>query len=154
MNGTKHASLLSSAENPNTCTLLYMEGWKCWCNNLQITDWTAVQTRAGMRTAHSNRSQPDRKFPWYIVEPFLFATTPTSKIITKVTDLTDYLLTVWVTNLTKKAVTRLRAWSPRIKLQIARCNSWEVSNSYMFRHRIAILKESARTKKCKCNTPI
>ena len=49
-----HAHLLSSAEDPNTCTLLYREGWKCCCNNLQITDRTAVQTRAAMRTAHSN----------------------------------------------------------------------------------------------------
>jgi hypothetical protein len=136
INGTRHARLLSSVEDPNTCTLLYREGWKCCCNNLQITDRTAVQTTADMRTAHSNRSQPDTGFPWYNVEPFLFATTPTSKI-TNVTDLTDYLRTVWIINLTKKrvvgAVTRLRAWSPRIVLRfpvwaINSSLSWSVQN--------------------------
>jgi hypothetical protein len=47
--------------------------------------------------------QTDRGFPWHIVEPFLLLTTLTSKIITNVTDFTDYLLTVWVVDLITKA---------------------------------------------------
>jgi hypothetical protein len=88
---------------------------------------------------------------WIIVQ--LMTIRPSSWLIKGLTDWQKKLLSDGQTELVTKKVQReihstdQRQYSIKCnKTQIIKDNSWQVSNSYMFRHRTAILRESTRTK--------
>jgi hypothetical protein len=48
---------------------------------------------------------------------------------------------------------RMQQWN-RLKIEIVKCDSWQISNCYMFRHRTAVGRESASAKEHTVNRPI